>query len=106
VRSIEVEVRLELGLHARPAAAFVRTAAGYDSVIRIENMTLGLPPADAKSIVSVLTTGVERGHLVRIIADGPDDGRAVQALRDYLAGVESVAPIAPVATPGGERAPG
>jgi phosphotransferase system HPr (HPr) family protein len=60
VRSIEVEVRNESGLHARPAAAFVRTAAGFDSTIRLENMTLGRPAADAKSIVGVLTAGVER----------------------------------------------
>ena len=90
MRSIEVEVGLEHGLHARPSLGFVRTASAYDSVIRIENVTLGRPSADAKSIVAVLTTGVERGHLVRIIADGPDDGEAVDALRDYLAGVDTV----------------
>ena len=85
MRSIEVEVRLESGLHARPAATFVRAASEFDSVIRLENVTLGRPSADAKSIVGILTTGVEMGHLVRITADGPDDGEAVEALRDQLA---------------------
>jgi phosphotransferase system HPr (HPr) family protein len=87
VRSIEVEVRLESGLHARPAASFVRAASEFDSVIRLENVTLGRPSADAKSIVGILATGVEPGHLVRITADGPDDGEAVETLRDQLAGL-------------------
>jgi multiphosphoryl transfer protein len=87
VRSIEVEVRLESGLHARPAASFVRAASEFDSVIRLENVTLGGPSADARSIVGILATGVERGHLVRITADGPDDGEAVETLRDQLVGL-------------------
>jgi phosphotransferase system HPr (HPr) family protein len=87
VRTIEVEVRIASGLHARPAANFVRAASEFDSIIGLENVTLGGPSANAKSIVGVLTKGVEWGHLVRITADGPDDVQAVAALRDLLAGL-------------------
>jgi phosphotransferase system HPr (HPr) family protein len=87
VKSIEVEVRSESGLHARPAAAFVRTAAPFASTVRLENVTLGRPAADAKSIVAILSAGVERGHVVRIVADGVDEDRALGALRDLLAGL-------------------
>lgn len=86
VRSIEVEVRSESGLHARPAAAFVRAAAKFASSVRLENVTLGRPSADAKSIVGVMTAGVEQGHLVRVVADGADEDRAVEKLRDVLIG--------------------
>ena len=86
MRSVEVEVRSESGLHARPAAAFVRAATKFVSTVRIENVTADRPVADAKSIVGVLSTGVERGHLVRVVAEGPDEDRAVEALRDLLAG--------------------
>ncbi|MGD0247905.1 MAG: HPr family phosphocarrier protein, partial [Candidatus Limnocylindrales bacterium] len=85
MRSIEVEVRVESGLHARPAAAFVRAAAGFSSTIRLENVTLARPAADAKSVVGVMAAGVERGHLVRIVADGADEDRAVDSLRRLLA---------------------
>ena len=85
MRSIEVEVRTESGLHARPAATFVRAAAGFSSAIRLENVTLGRPSADAKSIVGVLSSGVECGHVVRVVADGVDEDRAVETLRDLLA---------------------
>ena len=87
MRSIEVEVRNESGLHARPAAAFVRTAAGFASTVRLENVTLARPSADAKSIVGVLTAGVEKGHIVRVVAEGADEDRAVDTLRDLLAGL-------------------
>jgi phosphotransferase system HPr (HPr) family protein len=87
VKSIEVEVRNESGLHARPAAAFVRTATPFDSTVRLENVTLGRPSADAKSIVGVLTAGVERGHIVRIVAAGADEDQAIGALLDLLAGL-------------------
>ena len=86
MRSIEVEVRLESGLHARPAATFVRSAASFSSTIRLENVTLAGPEADAKSVVGVMSAGVEKGHVVRIVADGADEDRAVDSLRRLLAG--------------------
>jgi phosphotransferase system HPr-like phosphotransfer protein len=34
-----------------------------------------------------LTAGVERGHIVRIVADGADEDQAIGALLDLLAGL-------------------
>ena len=82
--SVEVEVRNESGLHARPAAAFVRTAIGFSSVVRVENVTLGRPAANAKSLVGVLGSAVEKGHRVRISAEGSDEKGAVDALGSLL----------------------
>jgi phosphocarrier protein len=84
VRSIEIEVRSEAGLHARPAAAFVRMASGYASRIRLENMSMGRPAVNARSIVGVLSAGVENGHIVRITADGKDEEQALIALAELL----------------------
>jgi phosphocarrier protein HPr len=84
LRSIEVEVRSETGLHARPAAAFVRMASGYASRIRLENMSMGRPAVDARSITAILSAGVEKGHVVRITADGWDEDQAVIALAELL----------------------
>ena len=85
MRTIEVEVRIESGLHARPAASFVRAASEFESAVGLENLTLGGPSANARSIVGVLTAGVERGHLVRITADGPDEDQAIAVLHDLFA---------------------
>ena len=87
MRSIEVEVRNESGLHARPAADFVRAAAGFASIIRIENLTAARPPANARSITGVLAAGVEKGHTVKITAEGPDEKDAVEGLQELLAGL-------------------
>ena len=87
MRSIEIQVRSATGLHARPAAAFVRAAAAYGSTIRLENLTAARPAVDAKSITAVMTSGVEKGHVVRIEAEGPDEGIAVEGLRRLLAGL-------------------
>jgi phosphotransferase system HPr (HPr) family protein len=84
VKSVEVEIRNESGLHARPAAALVRAAAGFRSRIRLENVTLAKPPADAKSLTSVLGAGVEKGHRVRVWAEGEDEAQAVHALHELL----------------------
>ncbi len=85
MRSIDVEVRNRSGLHARPAAAFVRAASAFASTIRVKNVTLARPATNAKSIVGVMATGAERGHLLRVTADGIDEDRAVEALRELLA---------------------
>lgn len=70
------------GLHARPAALFVRTAAGFQSSVRARNLSRDPErEADVKSILSLMTLGVEHGHEILVRADGPDEAAAVDALR-------------------------
>ncbi len=78
--SAEVEVTNPSGLHARPAAAFAKAAARFRSRVRLEDLTSGRPPGDAKSILGVLSCGVESGHRVRITAEGEDEAQAVPSL--------------------------
>lgn len=80
MKELELEIRNPSGLHARPAAIFVRTAAGFRSSVRLENLSDGRTPADAKSILSVLGCGVGCGHRVRITADGEDEEQAIATL--------------------------
>lgn len=86
LKSVEIEIRTESGLHARPAAVVVRAAAGFRSRIGLENATLAGPTADAKSLVGVLAAGVERGHRVRIWAEGDDEAEAIEVLSELLRG--------------------
>jgi phosphotransferase system HPr (HPr) family protein len=85
MRSIDVEVRNPSGLHARPAAVFVKAAATYRSTITVENLDRGTPPVNAKSIISFLGGGIAKGHTVRIAVDGEDEDAAVVALHDLVA---------------------
>ena len=51
----------------------------------MRNATRNTPWVDAKSILSVLTLGVEPHHEIEIMADGPDDTRAAEALQQLIA---------------------
>ena len=75
-----IVVEHEVGLHARPAASFVKAAKGFESAITIANVTRGSDPADAKSLVQIFKAAVGQGHEVRITAEGPDEAEAVEAL--------------------------
>jgi phosphotransferase system HPr (HPr) family protein len=82
----EVEVRNPSGLHARPAATFVRTAGGFAADVRVMNLTRDAArSASAKSVLGVMGLGVSRGHRIRIVADGDDAERAVRTLVDLVA---------------------
>jgi len=79
-----IQVRHKVGLHARPAALFVQTAAKYSSKIRVKNLTANGNFVDAKSIIMVLTLGVMKDQEVVIQAEGADEESALRALRSLI----------------------
>lgn len=70
-------VASSVGLHARPAAVFVREALKYRSKVRLEAAGKA---ADAKSIIQVLKLGAKCGQEVVIKAEGADEAQAVANL--------------------------
>lgn len=76
---IERRVRIvnELGLHARPAAEFVKLASKFKSEIQVrrDDMTV-----NGKSIMGVMTLAAEQGSELVITANGVDAEEAVNAL--------------------------
>jgi phosphotransferase system HPr (HPr) family protein len=83
--AIEVDVHNASGLHARPAAVFVRAAAAFRAELRVANLSTGSAEVNAKSIIAVLGLGVSPGHRIRLRADGEDEADAVRALADLVA---------------------
>lgn len=81
MQSIRLIVNHSVGLHARPAAQFVKTANEFTSKITVANVTKESDPVDAKSILSVLTLGVHQGYEIEIAADGNDSADALDALK-------------------------
>ncbi len=73
----EVKILNRLGLHARAAARFVHTAAGYQA-----RVTAGRDGhvMDGKSILGILLLGASRGTTIEITAEGADEGAAIEAL--------------------------
>ena len=78
----DIVVKHADGLHARPAALFVRTAQRFKANIELE---CGGHEADAKSILSVLSLGVNQGMSFTIRADGPDATEALDAICSLVA---------------------
>jgi len=83
---ITVTVNHSAGLHARPAALFVKMAASFPCSITVRNTTSNKSAANAKSVLSVLTQGVNQGHMVEITAVGESAEQALQSLKDLVEG--------------------
>ena len=78
------------GLHARPAAQFVRTASRFESRITI---SAGERTADAKSLIALLGLTIRPQSQVTLAANGPDADAALAALLEELgAAVERAEP--------------
>lgn len=72
-----------LGLHARPAALFVRLASTFQSHIEVEKDGFSV---NGKSIMGVMMLAAECGATLRLTAEGPDADAAVEALAALVAG--------------------
>ncbi len=76
-----VIVANKVGLHARPAAEFVRLAARFDSEIKLTKDDLTI---DGKSIMGVMMLAAEYGSRLTIAIDGRDEEEAMSALVGFL----------------------
>ncbi|MGH8001701.1 MAG: phosphoenolpyruvate--protein phosphotransferase [Brasilonema sp.] len=84
IKEIRLVIRNPLGLHARPAAKFVATAARFQSQIKVRNITKGTEAVRANSINQVATLGVLQGHELVITATGSDADEALAALQTLV----------------------
>ena len=78
----EVTIVPEEGLHARPAAQFVKTAKSYSSDIKVLK---GDKEANAKSPLSLMSLGAAQGDKLLIQAEGEDEAAAADALATLIA---------------------
>lgn len=77
----EVTVRNRSGIHTRPAAVIVKTAARFkaDFTIIKDDMEI-----NGKSIIGVMTLAAEQGSVLMLRFDGPDESEAADALADLF----------------------
>jgi len=66
-----------MGLHARPAAQFVKIASKYKSDVYISKNDREV---NGKSIMGVMTLAAEMGSELTIKIDGQDQEKAMEAL--------------------------
>ena len=77
----DFEIRNQYGIHARPAALFVKTASRFDADITVEkdgNRVSG------KSIMGLMTLEAGRGSVLRVTANGGDGEEALDHLEALI----------------------
>jgi len=80
-----MQIQLANGLEARPVAVLVQKASMFDSKIYIEAEG---KKVNAKSIMGMMSLGLNTGEQVTVIADGEDEAAAVENLENYISGIE------------------
>ena len=69
------------GLHARPAAHFVKIAGRFKSDIKVVKDGLEI---NGKSIMGIMMLAAEPGSEITIITNGPDEREAMNALKKLV----------------------
>ena len=77
----DITIKNPQGLHARPAAMFVQVASKYNSNITIQK---GDERVNGKSIMGILTLGIEKNSRIILEADGDDADEVVAELTALL----------------------
>ena len=82
-QKIEKEITIinRLGLHARPAAMFVRIASRYRSEIWVEKEGEQI---NGKSIMGLMMLAAGPGSKLMIRCEGPDADRAMEEIEDLI----------------------
>ena len=76
-----ITIGLASGLEARPVAMLVQIASPYDSLIYVESENARV---NAKSIMGMMTLGLDVGETVVVSADGSDEEKAIAEIEQYL----------------------
>jgi len=77
----ELTISNKLGIHARPAAQFVKTASKFEADIRVEKDG---EEVDGKSIMGLMMLAAGHGSVVNVVAEGTDAEDALRALEDLV----------------------
>ena len=76
-----ITVQLANGLEARPVAPLVQVASQYESKIYVETEN---KKVNAKSIMGMMTLGLNAGESVVVSAEGTDEQAAIENIEKYL----------------------
>ncbi len=79
-----IVIKNEVGLHARPAAQFVKVAEKFASKVRLCKDGIWV---NGKSVLGILTLAAEKGSQVILEVDGEDEQDALKELKKILEGV-------------------
>lgn len=79
----DVTIKLAEGLEARPVAMLVQVASQYEASVYLDTEDKHV---NAKSIMGMMSLGLDTGAELTVIADGVDEEEAVEGVVKYLSG--------------------
>jgi len=77
----KVELKNPEGLHARPAALFVKVANRYESELDIQSEARTV---NGKSIIGIMSLGAFQGEEITLITRGTDEKEMADALAKLI----------------------
>lgn len=77
----QVTIQNKLGLHARPAMQFVDVANQFQAAVKV---CKGDQTVDGKSIMQMMMLAATAGTVLKIVADGSDAPKALDALEQLI----------------------
>ena len=78
MKEVDLIIRNAMGLHVRSASKLAKAATRFKSQVFISYDGLEV---NAKSIMGVMMLAAEEGALIKVRADGEDEGDAIAALK-------------------------
>ena len=78
-----IQIKLETGLEARPIAMLVQVASQFESTVYINADD---KKVNAKSIMGMMSLGLDSGEQVTVTAEGTDEEAAIEGIEEYLSG--------------------
>lgn len=83
MKNVVVTVKHASGLHARPAADLMSLAKAQKCKVKIQFKE---QQANAKSLLEVLSLGVNQGDQIMLICEGDGEEEAISKIADFLCG--------------------
>ena len=77
----KIKIQIQSGLEARPVAVLVQVASQYSSSIYVE---VEDKKVNAKSIMGMMTLGLDAGEEITLSANGEDEDAAMSSIEQYL----------------------
>ncbi len=76
-----MKIQLKNGLEARPVAVLVQVASQHESSVYIESAG---KKVNAKSIMGMMSLGLDSGAEINVVADGKDEAEAISSIEKFL----------------------
>ena len=77
----DITIGIQTGLEARPVAVCVQVASQFQSKIYVEH---GNVKVNAKSIMGMMSLGLDAGESVTVSVEGEDEVEAMKSIEEYL----------------------